>query len=280
MIILTNTTDKIQVVLGGTVATSQAACYASFRNTTSTTISAGRSIALTNNLTAVDLVSPPSASAQKVVDYISVYNEDTSPITVTINFFDNTSLFTLATAVLGVFEKIEYQEGTGFKIISASGAQKITDGMVGSPSCNGNISYVLKSTDQSTNSNTFVSITGLEFPVIAGRSYWFRFVIPFDCTNAATGSAFAITGPAAINLYYYTDVPASVSTRFPQRGITIYDGTTASGNSAQATGNIATVEGVITPTSSGNITARFKHQEVATVFLIQKAGAHVQYIEI
>jgi hypothetical protein len=280
MIILTNTTDKIQVKLGGAVATNQAVCYASFRNTTSTTISADRGIVLTNNTTAVDLVGAPAASAQRIVDYISVYNADTASVTVTIDFFDNSSLFTLITATLGAGEKLEYQEGTGFKIISTTGAQRITDGMVGAPTANSDISYVLKDTDQSTNSNAFVSLTGLEFPVVAGKSYWFRFTIPYDVTNTATGSAFAITGPSAVNLYYYTDVSSGVNARFAQRGITIYDGTLASTTSSQITGNIATVEGVVTPTASGNITARFRHQELSSVFVTQKAGAFVQYIEI
>jgi hypothetical protein len=280
MIILTNTTDKIQVKLGGTAAANQAVCYASFRDTTTTTISASRGITLTNNTTVVDLVASPSASTQRIIDYISIHNADTASVTVTIDFFNNTSLFTLITATLGSGEKLEYQEGTGFKIISTTGAQRITDGMAGSPTANSDISYVLKSTDQSTNSNTFVSITGLEFPVSAGKSYWFRFVIPYDVTNTSTGSAFAITGPAAANIYYYTDVSSGTNTRFVQRGITVYDGTLASAGSPQVTGNIATVEGVVTPTANGNITARFRHQEVSVVSVTQKAGACVQYIEI
>jgi hypothetical protein len=279
MIILTNTTDKIQVKLGGTVSANQAVCYASFRDTTTTTISASRGITLTNNTTAVDLVAAPGASTQRIVDYISIHNADTASVTVTINFFDNTSLYTLITATLGAGEKLEYQEGAGFKIISTTGAQRITDGMAGSPTANSDVSYVLKSTDQATTLTTFSSITGLEFPAVAGKSYWFRFVIPYDSISTAVGIAFAITGPAAVNIYYYTDVSSGVNARFAQRGITVYDGTISSSSSSAATGNIATVEGVITATSNGNITARFR-SELAGQTVTQKAGAFVQYIEI
>ena len=125
MIILSTTTDKIQVVLGGNITTNQLQCYASYNDTTTTGITPGRNIITTNNTTAVDLVGSPSSSTQRVVGYLSVYNKDTVNSTVTINQYISSTSYPIYKTTLLPGEKLEYQQGEGFRTIGVDGSLRV-----------------------------------------------------------------------------------------------------------------------------------------------------------
>lgn len=121
MIVLSQTTDKIQVVLSAAVATNQVECVASWRDITSTpTYTPGRSLANTNNTTDVNLVSGPAASTQRLIDYISLYNADTSPVTLTIKYDDNGTDRKLWSGVIQPGERVEFTSENGFEEKAAS----------------------------------------------------------------------------------------------------------------------------------------------------------------
>lgn len=122
MIVLSQTTDKIQIVLAGTVATNQAQCVACWRDITSTpTYVAGRSVANTNNTTDVDLIAAPASSTQRVIDFLSVFNNDTASITVTIKFDANGTDYIVWKGTLATGERLEYENGKGWTINNISG---------------------------------------------------------------------------------------------------------------------------------------------------------------
>ncbi len=114
MIILSETTDNLQVVLGGTVTTNQLECYTSWRDRTATTFVAGRTVINTNNTTDVTITPAPAASTQRVIDYISVYNDDTVNATVTIKLDANGTEYILYKGILGVGETLTYVDGQGW----------------------------------------------------------------------------------------------------------------------------------------------------------------------
>jgi hypothetical protein len=281
MIILTNTTDILKVVLAEAKNPTNVKCYASYRDTTSSTITPGRNATSSNGSTAVNLVPAPASSTQRIVDYISIHNTDSEFKTVSIQFDDNGTAHNLFVGIINQNEKIEYQESEGFRILSSTGAIRITDGN-GAPTRSSTVNFVLKSTDQTSSSDTFADITGLSFPVSAGRTYWYRFVIPYTATNTSTGIRFAVSGPSGTPpiLYYYTDVTSTTSARFIQRGITTYDGTSNSSTSASSTANIGVLEGVITAPDNGNVILRFSREVGVITSVTQKAGAFVKYLEI
>ena len=64
MIILTNTTDKIQVKLGSTITTNQLRCFSSFRDTTTTSITPLRNVLNTNGV---------SSSMNKIIDNVDAF---------------------------------------------------------------------------------------------------------------------------------------------------------------------------------------------------------------
>jgi len=279
MIILSNTTDKIQIVLGGNVTTNQLPCFASYRDTTSSSIEPKRNVTNTNNTTAVDLVDSPAVSTQRVVDFISVYNADTVAATVTVRFNDNGTTYKLCVIQLGVGEKIEYQEGIGFKIISSNGSYRITNNTA-SPPANSTLNFVAINSDQATTSTTYADITGLGFSITAEKTYWFRFVIPYTSNLTTIGGSFAVNGPASPRiLYYYSDATATTTARNARRGFSTYNAVPANTSSATAGSNLSIVEGIIRPSSSGTLIASFR-TETAGNAITQKAGAFVKYAEI
>jgi len=118
MIVLSETTDKIQVVLGVAVATNECQCVASWRDITTTPrYEAGRSVASTNSTTDVDLIAAPIASTQRMIDYISIYNADTAGVTVTVKYDANGTDYILAKQALATGETLVYTSEAGFFVL-------------------------------------------------------------------------------------------------------------------------------------------------------------------
>lgn len=279
MIILTNTTDKIRVKLSSIVSTTELKCYVAYRDTTSTTITPNRNVTNTNGTTEVDLVSSPPSSTQRIVDYLSVYNADTSSAIVTIEFYDNGTIYDLSIVTLGVGEKVEYQEGLGFKIISTNGAIKVTENEPGLTESS-LIKFVSISGDVTSTSTSFADITDLGFSVVAGKTYWFRFVIPYTVGTTATGIRLSINGPSSPTyLVYYVELTNGASVVGLRLGLTTYDSTPTSTNSSTTNSNIGIIEGLITPSTSGTLIGRFGIESAGQTTTI-KSGAMIKYLEI
>jgi hypothetical protein len=114
VLILTEATDKIQLVLGAAPAANQAQCMASWRDITASAYTPGRTVVNSNSTTDVDLVGSPGASTQRVVDFISVYNADTSPVLATIKFDANGTEYILWKGYVLTGQSVYYMEGVGF----------------------------------------------------------------------------------------------------------------------------------------------------------------------
>lgn len=125
MLILDATTDNVQAVLGGSVATNQAQCVSTWRDIKSDgTFTPGRTVVNTNNTTDVNIVPAPGASTQRVVDTVSIYNNDTAAVTVTVKFDANGTEYIYRKVTLQAGESLEYQEGAGWNVIAASGVRR------------------------------------------------------------------------------------------------------------------------------------------------------------
>jgi hypothetical protein len=114
MIVLSETTDNLQVVLGANVSTNQLQCLVSWRDRTSTTFVAGRSVANTNNTTDVTIAGSPAASTQRIIDLISIYNNDTAIATVTIKLDANGTEYIFYKGLLQAGETLTYTDNGGF----------------------------------------------------------------------------------------------------------------------------------------------------------------------
>ena len=119
---LSATTDKIQVVLSGTVTTNQLQCVASYQDVTSAgmTLPMLSNQALTNNATAVDLVGAAAASTTRQVTHINIYNSDTVAATVTVQKDVSGTDYLLTKALLQVGSTLQWSRESGWNILSNS----------------------------------------------------------------------------------------------------------------------------------------------------------------
>lgn len=280
MIVLNSTTDKIQIVLGGTITTNQLNCFANYRDITTTAYTPARTVLNTNNTTAVDIIPAPASSTQRVVDYISVFNNDTASATVTIRFNDNGTTYNLFKTTLDVGEKLEYQEGKGFSVITDSGAIKTSLNQGNSP-VSSLTNMVVLSTDVINNNavaNTMQNVTGLSFPVNTGSTYKFRAVVSYTSALSTTGSRWSISGPTFSSLSYTSQYTLSATT-ITFNSLSAYDTPVASNSNSILVGNQAVIEGFITPSNTGNVIIRFA-SEVANSAITAKAGSTLEWIQV
>ena len=280
MIILTQTTDKIQVKLSGAVSTNQLHCYSVFRDTTTTGITPSRNVVLTNNTTAVDLVGSPSSSTQRNVEYLNVYNADTSSATVTFLFNDNGTTYEINVATLLPGEKVEYQSGIGFKVLDCFGSNKISIEYQPIPLTSGFTTVILGTdyTNSNATLNTLEDITGYSFPVTSGKTYWFRFQFLVTAALATTGHRVTINGPTTSDLSYYTLLIASTSSASSSWNATygLPANTTAT---TPLTGGMGYLEGIATFSADGTLIGRVA-SEVAGSGVIIKAGSIIYYRQL
>lgn len=132
-------------------------------------------------------------------------------------------------------------------------------------------------TNNNAVANTIADVTGLSFSVTAGTTYKFRFVIIYTAAATTTGARFSINGPATTILHYRSENSLTATSRTFNDGLSSYNLPAASNASSAATGsNIAVIEGVITPSASGTVIARFA-SEVASSAIVVKAKSYVEY---
>ena len=192
MIILSNTTDTIKAVLAGSVTTNQLQCVASYRDNT-TSLLPNRSVVLTNNTTAINLVAAPAASVQRIVDYISIYNNDTTSANIRIYFDANGTSYNLFQVTLASLEKLEYNDKKGWVILNNNGGVKTGYGFYdNSYNLNSPIDQIGYNTTVlnrniviNPTNNTLVEIPELSIPLLSGKQYYVKAYIRISNQNSS-----------------------------------------------------------------------------------------------
>lgn len=281
MLILTETTDNLQVVLGGAVTTNQLNCLTSWRDITTTGFAPGRTVTNTNSTTDVNLVPAPAASTQRVVDFVSVYNADTVTATVTVKFDANGTEYVLFKATLATTERIEYTDAKGWQVYNNLGAVKTSINQ-GSNSISSGLNNTVLASDVTNNNavaNSIADVTGLSFPVSNGNTYYFQFVIQYTSAATNTGSRWSISGPGG-TMRYRSQYSLTTTSQTVNEGLIAHDTPAASNATSAATGgNIALIEGFYTASADGSVVARFA-SEVTSSAIIAKAGSLVWYTQV
>lgn len=280
MIVLDATTDNLQAVLGGSVTTNQLRCYAAWRDITTTGYTPGKTVVNTNNTTDVNVVPAPGSSTQRVADYISVYNSDTVSQVLTLKLDANGTEYTLWSGTLATGERLEYVDGAGFRVMAVNGIKKLQTQSAAYVA--NNLNVVVLSSDVTNNNgtaNTIADVTGLSFSVVSGQTYWFEFIIPYTAAATTTGSRWSINGPGSPTLLHYRSEYTLTATSVTANSATAYDIPAASNATSLTAGNIATIWGIIKPSSDGTVVARFA-SEVSSSAIVAKAGATLRCVRV
>jgi hypothetical protein len=277
MIVLSQTTDNLQVVLGGAITTNQLECMVSWRDRTSTTFTADRTVTTTNNTTDLTIAAAPAASTQRVIDFISIYNKDTVNAVVTVKLDANGTEYILCKVTLATTERLQYQEGVGFQVFASTGAVKQSINQGANASTSGITAVVLGSdvTNNNAVANTIADVTGLSFSVTAGKLYWFKFIIHYTAAATTTGSRWGVNCSAgtAANLSMTSEYSLTTTTTTRNANVQGFDLPAASNATSAATGNnMAVMEGYFIPSADGTFIARFA-SEVSSSAIVAKAGS-------
>lgn len=124
--------------------------------------------------------------------------------------------------------------------------------------------------------NTIADVTGLSFPVIAGRMYHFSAIINYTSAVTTTGSRWSVSGPATPTNLAYTSTYTLTATTQTVNNATAYDIPAASNASSLTVGNIAKIDGTIRPSAAGTFKIRFA-SEIASSAITAKAGSSLTW---
>ncbi len=126
MLVLANTTDKIQLVMSVTLTVDVIVVYAEANTSSPPAVTEAGNRQLTAATTGTtDILAAPSASRRKNVKELSVRNTHaTDPVTVTVLYNANGTTYIVAKATLAAGDCLEYVEGVGWKVILATGIDK------------------------------------------------------------------------------------------------------------------------------------------------------------
>jgi hypothetical protein len=102
---------------------------------------------------------------------------------------------------------------------------------------------------------TNTAITGLSFYVAAGETYKFKFIVSYTCGATTAGSAWAVNGPAATQIAYQVTQATSASSTLVTTSVGAIGAASSpgTGNALATAGNIAILEGVVTPSADGTL---------------------------
>ena len=128
---------------------------------------------------------------------------------------------------------------------------------------------------------TYGDVTGLNWYGKAGDVYKFKASVVYDVDATGSGANFAISGPASPTvLSYKSEFSTAAGTQAANYG-NAYDlpASAQTTGSAFTTDNLATVEGVISPSADGTITIR-GIREASTTCTVQGASSVLTWSRI
>jgi hypothetical protein len=284
MITLNSTTDSIQVILDSSVTTNQLNCVSIYRDTTTTGITPSSNVTLTNDTTTVNLVSSPSSSVSRLVEYISVYNSDTNGAFVTIRFSDNGTYYTLFRTILSVGDKLEYSDKSGFKVITNTGSvRNITNSLI-PQFINTGLSIVSLPNDVTVNTYATMpqTIVGFGFPTNPGKRYYFKFILFFDVDATTTGTRWNINYPVwSTFISQQSWISLTTTSASVLYGLSSpLSPATFTATSPSTSGNYAYIEGFIFAENYEFIDINVSSEVASPAFVTLKAGSILMYNEV
>ena len=274
MLLLASTSDKIRLTTG---SATNIDVHASWVDGVSS-VTPGRTNTPITTATTTDIVGAPGSSTYRTVKTITIRNRDASTSNaVTVIHTDGTNAMELYKCTLFAGYTLHYHEGAGFWVTDNYGGNVFKEQTNGIPAATNSTNLVALGSDVTNNNgtaNTIADVTGLSFSVTAGQTYYFRFQIDYTAAATTTGSRWSINGPGSPTRLSYGSVYSLTATSVTTNtGLTAYDTPAASSASSAATaGNVAIIEGFITPSANGTVIARFA-SEVASSAIVAKAGS-------
>lgn len=117
MILLTATTDSLEIITSAAVTTD---VHISWMDVSGTTVTPGRTNTAITTATTTTVLAAPASSTQRNAKTINIRNKHaSSSVTITVQFNQNATVFELHKVTLAAGEVLEYIEGIGFFVLGA-----------------------------------------------------------------------------------------------------------------------------------------------------------------
>lgn len=172
MIRLDTTTRSLQVLLSGAITTNQLQVVTCWSDKTSTTYTGGSTVVNTNSATPVTIVAAPGASTIRDIDSISVYNKDTVPATVTIQYNDNSTIYIIGVTVLQSGDHLIYAHGNGWTVLDNQGnLQGVSSFTAGTTNLGGLLTWVISQDQEKISLDTSPFRLGSNSLLTSGSMY-------------------------------------------------------------------------------------------------------------
>jgi hypothetical protein len=276
MLLLASTSDLLRIITGQAVTVD---VHASWADLNGTTVTPGRTNTPITTATTTTVVGSPASLTYRTVKTLCARNRHaSSTVDVTVVHTDGTNAMELVKATLAAGDALHYDEHAGFTVRDLYGRVKHIETSVAAVT--NALNVVVLASDVTNNNavaNTIADVTGLSFAVTSGQTYWFEFVIAYTSAATTTGSRWAINGPAAPTLLNYRSEYTLAATTTTINSATAYDIPAASNATSLTAGNVATILGIITPSSNGTVIARFA-SEVLSSAIVAKAGSVLRWM--
>lgn len=200
MLVLTSTTDKLQLLTSAAGSIDVAAFYIDRDQSTGSVGAANRQLTTISTATTTDIVAAPGATTTRNIKQLHIRNKHaTISCDVTVIFDANATDYELHKVTLRPGEALEYVEGVGFYVLAANlSALNLTSA---EPS---NMQRVLQSILPPVAVGTFLTISGTAYYLYLGRIARDITVLfaEFHVTTAGAGAQ-----TAEIGLFSTTNPP-------------------------------------------------------------------------
>lgn len=274
---LTGTSDKVRLATSSTSAIDVQSSWVD----KATGMTPGRTNVAISTATTTDLIGSPASGDERIVRAISMRNKGGASNTLTLIHTDGTTAVEVWEGTLQPNETAIY-DGRTVKVFGVDGGERstVTAGQL-SPTVN-TLNTVVLGSDQTNNNgtaNTLQDVTGLSFSVNSGETYWFRFVVDYTAAATTTGSRWTLNTPSTTRLAYRSQYSLTATSDSFNNAVAVGIPAASNATSANTTGNIAVVEGFITPSASGTVQLRFA-SEVSASAIVAKAGSILQWLRV
>lgn len=138
--------------------------------------------------------------------------------------------------------------------------------------------FVKLSSDETFSSVTPASVTGMSFPVVNGVSYKYKFHVLYTSSQNTNGLRIGLSYPSVAWAAAQVEIPnaASSTEGIHQGSITASGGTVVAANTPTAgTIYLATIEGMINPSSGGNVQL-LAGVETGAADIVVRAGSYIE----
>jgi hypothetical protein len=277
MLLLASTSDLIRITTSAAVTID---VHVSWADLNSGTVTPGRTNTPITTATTTTIVASPASSTYRTVKAIHIRNRHASTACdITVLHSDGTNIMELIKVTLNAGDSLRCDENSDFTTTDSYGRIKNRSSTMSEPTINSLNTVVLSGdvVNDDAVANTIADVTGLSFPVVAGETYRFEFIIAYTSAAGGTGSRWSINGPAAPTYLSYRSEYTLSATTVTNNCATAYDIPAASSATSLAAGNVATIWGYVVPSSDGTVIARFA-SEVGGSAITAKAGSTLTWI--